>query len=245
MKIFKFTQGGDPFPETYFLSAGLRFNAAMGYEIFIKALCFEGLGIRAIKGEIIRLFATENLGLRDKISELFSMVETMGLSAEEFRVGWGYFSEQLALAANMNVIKTISISITENMALAESGSVAVNIVDYALTWRTRTRTNQVGYGATGYGQVTGYGDGVCVDVHHFIVKVYRLSDNSLRRTQVISIADQANPDNDAAFTYTWQMNLSDNNWQFQNSLRFEIYEVDMNGVYSPAADVDITPIPFL
>ena len=85
-----------------------------------------------------------------------------------------------------------------------------------------------------------YGEGDVVDeLKEFKVKVIRLSDDTLLRTATITITNKLFPDGSAQYGYTNTMNITDNGY-FEPNLRFEVFQVDINDVWSPGKYLDIT-----
>jgi len=244
MRVLKFAMAGGEPPDIYYKTEVLKLHAGQDYEIKYKQTFIENLRLRAFAGSRYNLSASESLGLKTSIASYESLLESLGLTDEQFQQGLGDFVESLGLSDTVSARRVISISLQENIALADSGTSSVNLVDYLLTWRTRTRDPYVGYGKAGYGIELGYGDGVVNDIVSFRVKVYDSDTNILKRTIDISIVDSSNPDNDATYTYTALMNLSDHGWQFYNKIRFEVYQIDRLGAISPVASIDVEPIPF-
>jgi hypothetical protein len=135
---------------------------------------------------------------------------------------------------------TITIQIEEHIGFAETFS-SYKTLNYSLTWRTRTKKLNYGYGTAGYGDAVSYGDGdVTSELAKFRVKVIRLSDDELLRTDDITISDTTDPDADASYTYTVAMNESDNGY-YEPNIRFEVYQIDINNNVSPVKFIDITP----
>jgi hypothetical protein len=242
MRILKFCIG-NPFPDVYYFNEVLRLSSVQDYEIKYKQTFIENILFKSIAGSRYNYSLSESLNLKDTISHVFeTLLETLGINAEEFRAGWGYFSDTIQLQDTCYPRMVYSITINENIGLAESGSVSLQMVDYLVTWRTRTRDGGVGYGKAGYGISQNYGEGSCNDIASFQVKVYNNLTNVLKRTIDIPIADRANPDNDATYTYTYSLNITDN-ITFQPNIKFEVFQIDNLGGVSPAANIDISPIP--
>jgi hypothetical protein len=247
MKVLKFTTGGGgPQPEIYYLTESLRFHQTFGYKFNYRSYITENLGLRAILGSIYTMIFSEELVLSSKFSLLESFIEQLELGEDFYRDDIADEHEHLQLQEGFSSKMIFSFSFNENVVLSESGTVVLALVDYVVTWRTRTKEIYTGYGKVGYASdLTGYGSGIASEVVSFRVKVYNSLTNILLRNTVITIADRANPDDDATFTYTSAMNQWDNHNVFIYNLRFEVYQIDISGAESPAASINVTPIPHM
>jgi hypothetical protein len=245
MRLFKWFTSAAEYPETYYLQESIGLTETFSYDITMLALLTEDIGIHEVIGSIYNEALDEEIELSETLLLKFYqyLAEGLGLSEEEFREGWGYFTEQMDLTLSSSEKITYSISFDEGLALVETGEAYKSGIDYKLTWRSRTRTPEVGYGKTGYGSVTGYGSGASLDLVMFIVEVYDNSGStpSLLRTLQIPINDMNNPDDDAEYIYYNHMNYIDNG-TFQPRILFKVYQKDIYNQISPADDIDIEPV---
>jgi hypothetical protein len=242
MKIFKFTSGGNPFPDVYYFNEVVTFSHSFDYDIFYKALLSENLILHSIGGSIYSYLIEEILSLKGTVGWPEYLNEVLGLHDLVEQWGWGDFFEGLQLYDSCIPRMVYSISLNENLAFVESGTYNLAKVDYKVTWRSRSKQPLVGYGKAGYGIEAGYGEGDCTDLKAFKIRVYTMPDHTLRRTATITIANTLNPDNNAEYIYTSAFNLSDNT-TFKSNLRFEVTQVDQSDIESPVASIDIEPIP--
>lgn len=240
MKIFKFTSGGNPFPDVYYFSETLTLGHSFGYEILYRDHFIETLRLRSIYGGIYLHALNEILSLHDSMGYLERLIETFELTDLEERWGWGYFSELMQLADTSSQRMVYSISLNENLAFVETGTYNLALVDYKITWRSRTREPGIGYGKAGYGIEYNYGEGDCADLKAFKVRVYLMPAHTLKRTATITIVDTNNPDDDAEYIYTSAFNIADNT-TFKSNLKFEVTQVNQSDVESPIASIDIEP----
>jgi hypothetical protein len=242
MKIFKFTSGSTGPIEVYYFNETLRLQETFDYKIWYKDYFTENLRLRGILGAIYNYLLEEYLNLKERIGWAEYLIEVLGLTDLEERIGWGYFSELMSLQDTCSPRMVYSISLNENIGLAESGTVNLAKVDYKITWRARTKEPGIGYGKAGYGISYNYGEGDCIDLKSFKVRVYVMPAHTLKRTATITIADTQNPDNNAEYVYTSAFNIADNT-TFKANLQFEVVQIDQSDVESPVASIDIEPIP--
>lgn len=242
MKIFKFISGSTGPIEVYYFSETLRLQETFDYKIWYKDYFTENLRLRGILGAIYSYVLEEYLNLKGTISLLEYLTEVLGLADLEERSGWGYFYDIINFQDVCSPRMVYSISLNENIGFAESGTVNLAKVDYKITWRARTKEPGIGYGKAGYGIAYNYGEGDCIDLKSFKVKVYVMPAHTLKRTATITITDTQNPDDDAEYIYTSAFNIADNT-TFKANLSFEVFQIDQNDVESPAASIDIEPIP--
>lgn len=94
--------------------------------------------------------------------------------------------------------------------------------NFKLTWKARTFYSNYGYGKSEYGNIVTYGDYSAGYLYSFLVKVVLESSGAELRTDEIIIADPDNPDDDAEYTYTVDMNMADNEGLYDFGLRFEV-----------------------
>jgi len=238
MKVLLFVGDADP-PEIEYIeeTLGLGDTHSLGFTAFESLSESLGLGDQLIP--ITEVTITETLGLGDVLSELVSVSETMGLGDIAFQYDIANVFESLGLGDSQSHVMDIYVEIDETLGLGDGGHGYFEI-DYNLRWRTRTKKSNYGYGTAPFGDVVSYGDGDVIDeLKEFKVKVIRLSDDSLRRTATITIANKQFPDGSAQYNYTAAMNISDNT-TFEPNLRFEVYQVDINDNWSPAKYIDIT-----
>lgn len=241
MKIFKFTSGTSGPIEVYYFSETLRLRETFDYKIWYKDYFSETLRLRGILGAIYQYVLEEYLNLKGSVCLPEYLMEILGLTDLEERSGWGYFSDIINFQDTHYSKIVYSISLNENIGLAESGTVNLAKVDYKITWRARTKEPGIGYGKAGYGIAYNYGEGDCIDLKSFKVKVYAMPTKTLKRTATINIADTQNPDNNAEYIYTSAFNIADNT-TFKSNLLFEVFQIDQSDVESPAATIDIEPI---
>ena len=239
MKVLKFVLGGTGPPEIEYLeeTLGLGDNHSLG---FIGREAFtESIGFNDSMFTITEMFLTESLGLGDILPDYIDIVETMGMGDVKYQPDYVHLIESLGLGDDLTNTMDIFVEIDETIGFSDGGFGYVKI-NYNLRWRTRTKKLTYGYGAAPYGDQTSYGDGDVIDeLKEFKVKVIRLSDDTLLRTDTITIANKQFPDGSAQYVYTVAMNMTDNT-TFEPNLRFEIYQVDINDVWSPAKYLDIT-----
>ena len=239
MKLLKFTLGGTGPPEIEYLeeTLGLGDDHSLG---FIGREAFtESIGFNDSHYTITEMFLIESLGLGDILPDYIDIVETMGLGDVKYQPDYVHLIESLGLGDDLTNTMDIYVEIDETIGFSDGGFGYVKI-NYNLRWRTRTKKLTYGYGAAPYGDQTSYGDGDVIDeLKEFKVKVIRLSDDTLLRTDTITIANKQFPDGSAQYIYTVAMNMADSTI-FEPNLRFEIYQVDINDVWSPAKYLDIT-----
>ena len=90
--------------------------------------------------------------------------------------------------------------------------------DSVITWRTVTGGIYKGYGYI-YGSGAGFGGGIAEEVSYHKIYIYKTSDSTLLREEIVS--DVAEP----TYTYTSAMNISDNG-SYEANLTFEVYQVN-------------------
>lgn len=243
MKVLKFTiGGGEELPDTYYIEETLGFSDSQVVtetQVFI----YETLGFRVYPEKVEIFEITETIGLGDAEfwDDTRQIFETIGLSDAPYQPDWAGVIESVGLDDTVQNYKVITIEIEEHIGFSDAAG-AYQAVDYSLAWRTRTKKLNYGYGTAGFGDAVSYGDGDVTDeLEKFRVKVIRLSDDELLRTDDITITDTTDPDADASYTYTVAMNESDNGY-YEPNLRFEVYQVDVNSNVSPVNYIDITPV---
>lgn len=245
MKVLKFTEGIE-FPEIEYFeeTIGLDDNFSP-LQIYFVSLA-EIFGLNDSHYQIYEEALTEIIGLNDTQTLILSeeILEILGLSELTFQYDWVDAIETLGLSDNIYPEMIYSISLEENIGFVDIGhglSYVFKKENYDIKWRTRTKRLNYGYGAASYGSGTFFGEGDVIDeLKEFKVKVFRLSDDQLLRTATITIVDKKFPDASAQYIYTVAMNESDNGY-FEPKLKFEIFQVDINNVWSPGKHIDITP----
>jgi hypothetical protein len=239
MKVLKFVGGAVGPPEIEYLEETIGFGDSYSYLMNMYQEVDETIGFNDSQFTITEMYLTESLGLGDSIAELISITETLGLGDALYEYGVANIFETLGLGDDLSHTMDVYVEIDETIGFSDSGYQYVDM-DFNLRWRTRTKKLNYGYGTAPYGDVVSYGDGDVVDeLKEFKVKVIRLSDNQLLRTDTIPIIDKRFPDGSARYTYTSVMNITDNT-TFEPNLRFEIYQVDVNDAWSPAKYIDVT-----
>jgi hypothetical protein len=199
----------------------------------------ETIGFNDSMYTIVKMFLTESLGLGDILPEFVEIVETIGLGDVTYQPDYVRMIESLGLGDELTNTMDIFVEVDETLGLGDSGFGYLEI-NYNLRWRTRTKKLNYGFGTAPYGDVVSYGDGDVIDeLKEFKVKVIRLSDETVLRTDTITITNKQFPDGSAQYVYTSTMNISDNT-TFEPNLRFEVYQVDINDNWSPAKYIDIT-----
>lgn len=98
--------------------------------------------------------------------------------------------------------------------------------DVDIDWRLVTKGINKGYGY-GYGYGAGYGGGDPEGILKYILRIYKKSDNTLLRTQVIT--DLSSP----TYTYLATDNESDNGGVYNPDLKFKVFQVDTSNLFSP------------
>jgi hypothetical protein len=241
MKVLKFTldAGGEP-PEIEYLeeTLGLGDVKAVDLTLFYT---YESLGLGDAYAAIEEVIYDETIGLNDDHTIIIpiEITETLGLADEYRQPDYVNIFESLGLGDDISNTMDIFVEIDEIIGLGDGGY-GYLAINYNLRWRTRTKKSTYGFGASLHGDVTSYGEGDVVDeLKEFKVKVIRLSDDTVLRTDTITIIDKQFPDGSAKYIYTTAMNITDNT-TFEPNLRFEVYQVDVNDVWSPAKYIDIT-----
>jgi hypothetical protein len=243
LEEFEFKIEGDPTPEVYYLRESIQLYSAQGLKTIYKDLVVNNFRFGGFIFNSYSYLMDETINLLDRFAYIETMIEALGISSDEFIVGWAYFIEQLNLLQTSSERMVYSITCNENIAFAESGTVNLALVDYKITWRARTKEPGIGYGKAGYGIAYNYGEGDCIDLKSFKVKVYVMPARTLKRTVTINIIDTQNPDDDAEYSYTSAFNIVDNT-TFKSNLSFEVFQIDQNDIESPAASIDVEPILF-
>ena len=239
MKVLKFTLD-TALPDTVYLEERI----GLGDSYFIpetNVSVAESLGLGDFYAMITEESFTDTIGLGDSnlviISEEFA--ETLGLGDDQYTYNWADIIESLGLGDAIAESMVLYVEIDENIGFTDGGY-GFYLINYELKWRTRTKKLNYGYGTAPYGDVVSYGDGDVIDeLKEFKVKVIRISDSTTLRTDTITILNKSIPDGSAQYIYTSAMNVSDNGY-FEPNLRFEVYQVDVNDVWSPAKYLDIT-----
>jgi hypothetical protein len=239
MKVLKFTLGGTGPPEIEFLEETLGMGDDYSLGSIALELFTESIGFNDSMHTITELLFTESLGLGDILPEFVEIVETMSLGDALYESGVANIFESLGLGDDISNTMDIYVGVDEIIGLGDGGFGYLEI-NYNLRWRTRTKKLTYGFGTAPHGDQTSYGDGDVIDeLKEFKVKVIRLSDDTLLRTATITITNKQFPDGSAQYIYTAAMNVSDNT-TFEPNLRFEVYQVDIDDVWSPAKYIDIT-----
>jgi hypothetical protein len=239
MKVLKFTLDQE-LPEIIYLeeTLGLGDSKVVSES---TALFSEILGLGDSFKVIFQESFTDTIGLGDShlIILPHNIIETFGLGDILYQYDYVEISEQLGLGDGATNTMDIYVTVDETIGFADSGY-SYLVMDYELKWRTRTKKSTYGSGAAPYGDQTTYGDGdVIGELKEFKIKVIRISDSTTLRTDTITIVNKNFPDGSAQYIYTSSMNTTDNGY-FEPNLRFEVYQVDINDVWSPADHLDIT-----
>lgn len=240
MKVLKFISAAE-YPEIEFLEETLGLGDALSYEYEGYEELAEILGFGDILAPITEESFTDTIGLGDVQTLILpeSITEIIGLADALYQYDRAEIFEALGLGDSISETMSIYVEIDENIGFADGGY-SYLIMDYQLRWRTRTKKLTYGFGGAPYGFKDTYGEGDVVgELKEFKVKVIRLSDDTVLRTDTITIANKLYPDGSAQYTYTSSMNITDNGY-FEPNLRFEVYQVDINDVWSPAKYLDIT-----
>jgi hypothetical protein len=238
MKVLKFI--GGELGDTEYIEETIGLGDSHSILMIMREAFAETIGFDA--GDMGRqMYLTESLGLGDGYTMILphEIIEILGLGDILYQYNYTEILEQLGLGDSISESMDIYVEIDENIGFTDSGY-SYMIMNYQLRWRTRTKKFTYGYGATLYGDQTSYGDGDVIDeLKEFKVKVIRLSDLAVLRTDTITIVNKQYPDGSAQYEYTAAMNVSDNSY-FEPNLRFEIYQVDINDIWSPGKYLDIT-----
>jgi len=238
MKVLKFV-GDVELPEIEYLEETLGLGDAHSLGFIGLGEFTEIIGFNDSMYTIVEMFITESLGLGDILPEFVEITETMGLGDITYQPDYASIIESFGLGDELTNTMDIFVEINETIGLGDGGFGYLEI-NYNLRWRTRTKKLNYGFGTAPFGDVVSYGDGDVIDeLKEFKVKVIRLSDETVLRTATITIANKQFPDGSAQYIYTAAMNVSDNT-TFEPNLRFEVYQVDVNDVWSPAKYLDIT-----
>lgn len=238
MKVLKFI--GGELGDTEYIEETLGLGDTLFMSESLVPL-MEILGLGDWKSVIAEESFTDTIGLGDGYTMILphEIIEILGLGDILYQYNYTEILEQLGLGDSISESMDIYVEIDENIGFTDSGY-SYMIINYQLRWRTRTKKLTYGYGATLYGDQTSYGDGDVIDeLKEFKVKVIRLSDLAVLRTDTITIVNKQYPDGSAQYEYTAAMNVSDNSY-FEPNLRFEIYQVDINDIWSPGKYLDIT-----
>ena len=239
MKVLKFTGGGTGPPEIEYLEEIIGLGDDHSTLMIMREALSDTIGFNDSMYTIVEMFLTESLGLGDILPEFVDIVETMGLGDVIYQPDYVRMIETLGLGDELTNTMDIYVEVDETLGLGDSGFGYLEI-NYNLRWRTRTKKLNYGFGTAPYGDVVSYGNGDVIDeLKEFKVKVIRLSDETVLRTDTITITNKQFPDGSAQYVYTSAMNISDNT-TFDPNLRFEVYQVDVNDVWSPAKYLDIT-----
>jgi hypothetical protein len=239
MKVLKFTLDQE-LPDTEYIEETLGLNDALTVSEFLIYFS-ESLGLNDDYSVITEESFSDTIGLGDSHTIILpeDITEILGLGDILFQYDYTEIIEQLGLGDAISESMSLYVELNENIGFTDGGYGYLKI-NYEIRWRTRTKKLTYGYGAAPYGDHTSYGDGdVINELKEFKVKVIRLSDSSVLRTATIPIVNKSYPDGSAIYTYTAAMNVSDNGY-FEPNLRFEVYQVDINDVWSPADYIDIT-----
>jgi hypothetical protein len=241
MKVLKFTlDGGGELPEIEYLEETIGLGDVKSIESILLAID-DSLGLGDKYSAIEEVSFDETIGLNDShiIIIPIEITETLGLGDEYRQPDYVNIFETLGLGDDISNTMDIYVEIDETIGLGDGGYGYLEI-NYNLRWRTRTKKLNYGFGASLHGDVVEYGEGDVIDeLKEFKVKVIRLSDTTTLRTDTITIVNKSYPDGSAQYVYTGAMNVIDNGY-FEPNLRFEVYQVDINDVWSPAKYIDIT-----
>ena len=239
MKVLKFTLDQE-LPEFVYVTETLGLgDTVVGWATVEEIIETLGLGDIFYSREDVAY--TESLGLGDGLSILTeeTLAEILGLGDSYYHPDFADLYESLGLGDTISESMTLYVEIDENIGFSDGGYGYLEI-NFNLRWRTRTKKLNYGYGVAPYGDVITYGEGDVVDeLKEFKVKVIRLSDDTLLRTATITITNKLFPDASAKYSYTSAMNITDNGY-FEPNLRFEVFQVDINDVWSPGKYLDIT-----
>lgn len=239
MKVLKFV-GDTELPDTVYLEETLGLGDSFAIKEFSLAIA-ESLGLNDYNLVLTEEAYSATLGLGDVFGPFVQedIIESLGLGDVLFQYDRAEIIEQLGLNDVFTRSMTLYVEINENIGFTDSGFHYLEM-DYRLRWRTRTKKSTFGYGTAPYGDQTSYGDGdVIGELKEFKVKVIRISDSTTLRTDTISIVNKQFPDGSAQYVYTATMNITDNGY-FEPDLRFEVYQVDVDDVWSPVKYLDIT-----
>jgi hypothetical protein len=246
MKVLKYT--GIELGDTEYIEETLGLNDALSMPESLVPL-LEEIGLNDFFNPIIEEFLTEDIGLNDVYTVILSeeIIETLGLGDLTFTYDRVDLFETLGLGDTQSESMSLYVEINENIGFTDIGvgeSYAYLEMDYQIRWRTRTKKSTFGFGGAPYGTQSSYGEGdVIGELKEFKVKVIRLSDSTVLRTDTITIVNKLFPDGSAQYVYTVAMNETDNGY-YEPNLRFEVYQVDINDVWSPADYLDITASTF-
>jgi hypothetical protein len=239
MKVLKFTLDQE-LPEFVYVEETLGLgDTTVGFSTEVNFVETLGLSDTFYSREDVAY--VESLGLGDALSITVeeAIAEILGLGDSYYHPDFADLYESLGLGDAISESMDIYVEIDENIGFSDGGYGYLEI-DFNLRWRTRTKKLNYGSGTAPYGDILSYGDGDVVDeLKEFKVKVIRLSDDTLLRTATITITNKLFPDGSAQYGYTSAMNVTDNGY-FEPNLRFEVFQVDVNDVWSPGKYLDIT-----
>lgn len=240
MKVLKFVGGAVGPPEIEYFEETM----GMGDSYFISETnetMVESLGLDDALYALVEESLAETIGMNDVQTLIIpvSIEETIGLNDYQFQPDYVNIFETLGLGDDLSNTMDVYVEIDETLGLGDGGY-GYSVINYNLRWRTRTKKLNYGFGTAPHGDIKSFGDGDVVDeLKEFKVKVIRLSDSTLLRTDTITITNKLYPDGSANYSYTGAMNVTDNGY-FEPNLRFELYQVDIDDVWSPAKYLDIT-----
>lgn len=134
-----------------------------------------------------------------------------------------------------NIIGNIAIlEIFENCVIFGN---ELKTKDFILTWYGRTKTARLGYGASPYGEIFGFGEGKFIDIDYWIVKVIKTSDSTVLQEAEVDISNIE--EGYSNYIYSYSQNILDNG-SFVENLTFELYQVNLNGDISLVSSVVYT-----
>lgn len=246
MKILKFFgEEGGPLPDTYYLEEAIRFSKSTVPLMIMIGNLIEGHTFSDLSASVFSVSVSESFSFLDLLSTIrqLDLEESIEFLHEFYDTTFGGLIEGILLSESVVPKMIYSITLEEGLGLVDSSGNIYLVTDYMVTWRTRTKTLPYGYGAAPYGDYVSYGDGSAPDLDSFKVEVYDSSTDTLLRTETISISDTDSPDDDAEFTYTSAMNISDNG-SFNPNIKFKVYQIDVNANESPASSIVVDIIGF-
>lgn len=253
MHILKFTQTTEP-PETLFCYETLGWNDN-GYPSAQYFTIEETLGFRSIVPQGISEILYETIGFNDAYLNSYDLYlyETIGFNDGGDESLVVYIFETIGFNEDGDGdLDYLSLYCPETIGFGDPGyNYIYDEHDITFTWKTRTNADPLyGYGATGYGLNTGYGDGNASNLVSFEIHIWKIDGPSTNRyldngldtggveyddrltVQTITITDTNDPDADASYTLTVANNKSYNGGDFLYNMEVEIFVEDDNGVYS-------------
>jgi hypothetical protein len=176
----------------------------------------------------------EDMEMSDSISPLdftpSALTEIQGLYAIPFDRYREDIPEVQGFTDTLS-LQSFLVELNENMGFLDSRSNVWKPCDFHLTWKTRTEYGANGYGGTEYGAIMAYGEDTAdvprIEGYHlmvsFVVIVTNTTTDTEAREDQIFVGDYDNPDDDAEYTYTATMNVTDNGY-FEPYLKFEVFQ---------------------